>query len=321
MQGNSRGDLPAQTLVALLVTLVALTIIVIRFGTSNADTAEAAYAELRIGFAPDSLEVLGRIDDVLREASGLAVSRQHPGIIWSHNDSGGEARFFAIDSAGVVVATFDVAGIEAQDWESMDIGPCPTDPVVTCLFLADTGDNVRRRDILTIHVVPEPDPRLREGSVEPVGRLRYLYPTESRDAEAVAVSPLGALVIVTKGRAGNMMLFSIVADRVREAIVDDEPLRLGPGTRLSIDPDWDVGRVVTGASFRPDGAQLAVRTLSEIYFYGWPDLDDAAPPCFLGKREPQGEAVGWEDRGSLLLMSETTGAGPGMLLRVWCGSD
>jgi hypothetical protein len=321
MQGIPRGGLRVQTLVALLVTVVALAMIVVRFGTSRANSAAADYAEVRIAFAPDSLEVLGRIDDVLPEASGLAVSRRYPGITWANNDSGDEARFFAVDSVGIAVATFDVAGVEARDWESMDIGPCPGDPVETCLFLADTGDNVRRRDVLTIYVVPEPDPAMREGSVEPLGRLRYLYPSESRDAEAMAVSPTGELVIVTKGRAGNVMLFSIVAERVREAVADDEPLRLGPGIRLPIEPDWGVGRVVTGASFRPDGAVLAVRTLSEIYFYGWPGLEEAAPPCFLGKREPQGEAVGWEDRGSLLLMSETTSVGPGMLLRVWCGSD
>lgn len=316
-----RGSLAVQTLVALLVTVVALGIIVVRFGTSRADTAQAEFAELRIAFAPDSVEVLGRLDDGLREASGIAISRRYPGTFWVNNDSGDEARFYAIDSTGSVVATFDVAGVEAQDWESLDIGHCPSEPSRTCLFLADTGDNVRRRDILTIHVVPEPDPGLVEGSVEPVGRLRYLYPDQSRDAEAVAVSPTGELVIVTKGRAGNVMLFSIVADRLREAIEEDEPLRLGPGTRLAIEPDWTVGRVVTGASFHPEGGVLAVRTLSEIYFYGWPELNEAAPACFLGKREPQGEAVGWEDRGSLLLASETTGMGPGRLIRVWCGSD
>ncbi len=321
MQKIRRGGLRAQALVALVVTVVVLAIIVVRFGTSKAVTARAEFAEGRIAFAPDSVHVLGRLDDALREASGLAISRRYPGTVWVNNDSGDEARFYAIDSVGTVVATFDVAGVEAQDWESMDIGPCPSTPTQTCLFLADTGDNVRRRDILTIHIVPEPDPALREGSVEPVGRLRYLYPGESRDAEGVAVSPSGELVIVTKGRAGNVMLFSIVADRLREAVENDEPLRLGPGTRLAIEPDWIVGRVVTGASFRPDGEVLAVRTLSEIYFYGWPELNEAAPPCFLGRREPQGEAVGWEDRGSLLLASETTGMGPGMLLRVWCGAD
>lgn len=320
MHRTPRGGLEAQTLVALLVTLVALTIIIVRFGTSNADTAEAEYEELRIAFAPDSVEVLGPLDEALREASGVAVSRRYPGIAWSHNDSGDEARFYAVDGTGTIVATFDLAEVEAQDWESIDIGPCPSDPFAICLFLADTGDNVRRRDILTIHVVPEPDPRDGGGEVESVGRLRYLYPNESRDAEGVAVSPSGDLVIVTKGRAGNVMLFSIVTDRLREAIADDEPLRLGPGTRLPIEPDWDLGRIVTGASFRPDGGALAVRTQTEIYFFGWPELGEAAPPCFLGRREPQGEGVGWEESGSLLLTSETTRMGPGMLLRVWCAA-
>ncbi len=313
------GGLRAQTLVALFVAVVILTAIVVRFGSSGPSSAESAYAEMRIAFAPDSFEALGELGRELRESSGLAVSRAHPGIVWSHNDSGDDARFYAVDASGAVVATFDVEGVEAQDWESMDIGPCPVERSETCLFLADTGDNVRRRDILSIHVVPEPDPRLGDGAVVPRGRLRYLYPDRSRDAEAVAVSPTGDVVIITKGRAGNIMRFSIVASRVREAIETDEPVQLGPGERLGIEPDWDVGRVVTGASFHPAGGRLAVRTLSEIYFFTWPDFAEAAPPCFLGRREPQGEGVGWEVDQSLILTSETTSMGPGTLIRVWCG--
>lgn len=320
MQPARDGGLRAQTLVALFVAVVLLTAIVVHFGDASPSSAETAYAELRIAFAADSVRELGELPRALRESSGLAVSRDHPGIVWSHNDSGDDARFYAIDQTGAIVAIFDVEGVEAQDWESMDIGPCPTEPGVTCLFLADTGDNVRRRDLLTIHVVPEPDPRLREGSVEPLGRIRYLYPDRPRDAEGVAVSPSGEIVIVTKGRAGNIMMFSLVAARVREAIETDEPVRLGPGTRLSIEPDWDIGRVVTGASFHPDGDRIALRTLSEIYFFNWPAFDEASPPCFLGRREPQGEGIGWEASESLVLTSETTSMGPGTLLRVWCGS-
>jgi sporulation protein YlmC with PRC-barrel domain len=35
----------------------------------------------------------------LDEASGLCASRQFPGILYTHNDKGGQNRIFAIDSA------------------------------------------------------------------------------------------------------------------------------------------------------------------------------------------------------------------------------
>lgn len=314
----SRGDVSVRVILAAALVVVALAVIVVRVQIATDTAAERAYAELRISQVPDSVVELGPVDDRLRETSGLAVGAEGSGVLWSHNDSGDEARFYALDRTGRVVAVFDVAGVEAQDWEAMDAGPCPVETRRRCLYLADTGDNVRRRDILEVHVVPEPDPAGGSAVVEPVGRLRYLYPDGSRDAEAVAVSPAGDLVVVTKGRASDIRLFRLEAARVRRAMADDEPVRLDAGVVLPLTPDWEVGRVVTGAGFRPDGSVLAVRTLSEIYFFAWPGLTEAAPPCFLGTREPQGEAVAWDVDGALLLTSETNMRGRGMLLRVRC---
>ena len=36
------------------------------------------------------------------EASGLAVSRRQPGLLWTHNDSGHDTELFAVDSSGAV---------------------------------------------------------------------------------------------------------------------------------------------------------------------------------------------------------------------------
>lgn len=316
---RSPGATVARVVLALVGLLAVLAIVVLQVRRTWETEEQRAYADLRTSFAPDSVEVLGTIDLELRETSGLALSPAHPGVVWSHNDSGDEARFYAMDWSGRVVARFDVEGVEARDWEAMDRGPCPTDPDRACLYLADTGDNVRRRDVLTIHVVPEPDVNQGSGEVKPIGRLRYLYPDEPRDAEAVAVAPDGTVVIVTKGRAPDIRLYRIDALRVHDAVAADEPTRLDEGRALAIEPDWDVGRVVTGAAFHPGGEALAVRTLSEIFFFGWPGLEETAPPCFLGRREPQGEAVAWEASGALVLTSERNFRGSGELLRVWCG--
>jgi hypothetical protein len=302
-----------------LLVVVAIAVALLQLRSGRQSEAQRAYAELRTAFVPDSIEVLGVLDPIMRETSGLATSARDPGVVWSHNDSGDEARFYALDLQGRVVSYFDLEGIEARDWEAMDRGPCALDPTSECLYLADTGDNVRRRDVLEIHLVPEPDPRSEPASVKPEGTLRYLYPEEARDAEAVAVAPDGMVVVVNKGRTGRVQLFRIAPEWVRQAVRDGVPVAMDAGVALPIEPDWDVGRVVTGAAFRPDGAVLAVRTLSEIYFFGWPGLDEVAPPCFLGRREPQGEAIAWEASGAILLSSETNARGPGELLRVRCG--
>ena len=81
----------------------------------------------------------------------------------SHNDSGDGPNLYTIDASGRLLATFQIAGAEARDWEDMSSGPCVGDlapagaaaPPV-CLYLADIGDNDRVREWLTVYVVVEP---------------------------------------------------------------------------------------------------------------------------------------------------------------------
>ncbi|NNK63442.1 MAG: hypothetical protein HKO98_09515, partial [Gemmatimonadetes bacterium] len=175
LRPRSRGSgLAYAALWLLLVAAIAIALVQLRGGRQT--EAQRLYAEGRTAFAPDSIEVLGTLDRAMRETSGLAVSVEHAGIVWSHNDSGDEARIYALDLTGLVVARFELEGVEARDWEAMDRGPCVLNPGAECLYVADTGDNVRRRDVLEIHLVPEPDPRSGRTSVVAEGSLRYLYP-------------------------------------------------------------------------------------------------------------------------------------------------
>src|SRR2546427_279731 len=94
--------------------------------------------------AQDSLATIERVgtlrDPRLFEASGIAVSRAHPGVLWTHNDSGDSATVYAITLAGNLLATYRVPGATAVDWEDIALGPCP-EHAGRCLFIADTGDN------------------------------------------------------------------------------------------------------------------------------------------------------------------------------------
>src|SRR4051794_6987818 len=48
---------------------------------------------------------LGRIDSrEITESSGLAASRKHPGVFWTHNDSGNGPYIFAITRDGHLLA-------------------------------------------------------------------------------------------------------------------------------------------------------------------------------------------------------------------------
>jgi hypothetical protein len=95
----------------------------------------------------------------LTESSGVAVSRAHPGIVWTHNDSGDGPYLYATDLHGNDRGAIRVSGAAAVDWEDMALAPCPSGRG-ECVYLADTGDNLERRTSVTIYAVAEPDPPL-----------------------------------------------------------------------------------------------------------------------------------------------------------------
>ena len=288
-----------------------------------------SYAGEQAVHAAMSVDTLALLESTLRESSGLALSGAHPGVYWTHNDSGDGPRIYAFDGSGQVLRTFEVAGADARDWEDMDAGPCPSgtdapaepDAPATCLYVGDIGDNARARDVLTVYVVEEPDPRTAPDTVPQVGRLRFRYPDEPHDAELLAVHPGGALVVVTKGRTGSIVVFGLSAGQVTDALAADTIVTLPDGRPFPVEPNWDLERTVTGGAFRPDGAVLAVRTYTEIFFLPWPPAASGATVaarCWLGRADRVGEALAWEDPTTLLLASEASRNGPGTLLRVLC---
>lgn len=290
--------------------------------------ARAAYFERGRSYAPRLLQEVAPLPPELREASGIAVSRTQPGVLWAHNDSGDAAVLYAIDQRGTLLAKVTVADTTAIDWEDMAAGPCPDgDATSHCLYVADTGNNNRSRDILTIYVLDEPF--ITEASpAQPIRvtarSFRFRYPSEPDDAEALAILPTGDVTLVTKGRAPTISFFGFTKADVARAVATGEILTARLEGDTAIAPDQGLGRWVTAAAISPDGTTLAVRTYSEIFFYAvertadgirWRNLEK---PCFLGDLEPQGEAIDYLDEHTLIIGSETSQGRQGVMHRVRC---
>jgi hypothetical protein len=297
--------------------------------------ASAAHRQTGKAYAARVLEVVGTLPDELRESSGLAVSRTQPGVLWSHNDSGDGPNLYAIDLSGRLLAIVPVTEASARDWEDIASGPCPPTlpsttspekgaPSPACLYVADTGNNDGGRNDLTVYVLVEPVIS-RTGSTPPMATaqsFRYRYPGRPEDSEAIAVLPTGDVTIVSKGRTGSIDFFAIAAAQVARGLASGEVLTAMRTGGTDIQPDARIGRLVTGAAVSPDGTTLAVRTYTEVFFFGavengrrWRDL---RRPCFLGDAEPQGEAIDYLDGETLLLTSERARGRPGTIHRLRC---
>lgn len=258
----------------------------------------------------------------LTESSGVVVSRAHPGILWTHNDSGDGPYLYATDLHGTDRGAIRVSGATAVDWEDLGLGPCPRGRG-QCLYIGDTGDNLERRASVTVYAVPEPDPPQIAADTQRVTAAAFTlalrYPDGSHDVEALYVSPRDtALYLVSKGHSGAVRLYRVARSAWQSAgVVTAELVQVVP-----IVPERSMGRLVTGAAVRADGGLVAIRTYVDISLFPiGPDgrlVPARHPPCAIAGLERQGEAVAFRDDSTLVLTSEADRIGPGTIHAVRC---
>lgn len=238
---------------------------------------------------------VGAIGAPLVELSGLVASRTQAGVLFAHNDSGDTARFFALSAAGVVVATFELDGGVARDWEDLALGPCPAG---TCVYLGDTGDNALVRTDYAIFRVPEPLALAGTTSV-PWERFPYEFPSGAKhNSEAIFMHPAtGVLYLVTKENTGvsEVYRFPLPFDAGKTAVLERVATLSFPAV---------TDRPVTGADVNPCGTAVLLRMYNRLVELrlpeGEPDferifsLDPVAVPT---ADEPQGEAVAYSASG------------------------
>lgn len=232
-------------------------------------------------------EAVGLLDEAaLNEASGLVVSPSRPGLLWAHNDSGGSAELFALDSAGRLVQRVAVTGATAQDWEDLAAG---THEGQVSLFIGDIGDNGRAREDISLWRVPEPA----EGATTVAATRHALrLPDGPRDIEALLFDPLtGDILVVTKELASVAQVLRGAAPLGAEV-----PLVLEAELALTATPGVTLGAVTAG-DISPDGRCIYLRTYTQVL--AWERVPGAtvaatltlAPTIMPSLSEPQGEAL------------------------------
>jgi hypothetical protein len=217
------------------------------------------------------------------EASGLAVSRRNPDVLWSHNDSGSAAVLFALDTAGTMLGRVRVP-IRTRDWEDISAARCPSND---CLYIADIGDNRSVRQRVHIYRLPEPAPG--DAETAPPEVFNGTYADGPHNAEAMFV--IGAdLFIVTRDRIGHVYKST-----------------LSGSTELTFQRIGQLGlAAVTDAEASRDGKSVVVRTSHEAVLYRTDDLILGGNVPYLripidDLKEAQGEGVALD--GSMLYLS------------------
>ena len=231
------------------------------------------------------------------EASGLAISRRNPGLLWTHNDSGNEAVLYAIDQTGTVRGKVRVPA-RMRDWEDVSAASCNKSE--DCVYIGDIGDNQMSRRTIQVYRIAEPNPGDRQtGRPEAIS---LTYPDGPHNAEAMFVAD-ERIFIVTKDRVGMLYRSAAAVGDVLSTFN-----RASTNIKLQRIGHLDLAGV-TDAETSPDGATVAVRTSGEVVLYGAADLmrGQVAPRLRIPVerlREPQGEGVALGEGGMLYLASE-----------------
>lgn len=245
--------------------------------------------------------------DDLAEPSGIAVSLDYPGVVWTHNDAG--SVLFAADEEGRVLARFRVRP-HLRDWEDLSLAPCGEGG--SCLYLADLGDNYEERISVQILRLPEPDPHSGD-TLGPRGTstdalqadvFPVRLPDGPRDIEVLLVLPGERILAVTKGRNAPVTVYRYPGPLRPDTVTLEEVQRLSAGPRI-------MPRQVTGGAVSPDRGLVALRTYEVVQFYRVEadtliPLDDGLVNL-RPLQEAQGEGVGLGLGGTVFLSSE---AGP-----------
>lgn len=229
-----------------------------------------------------------RLRDV-EEASGIALGRASR-TLYALEDSGHEAVLHLVDLERGTSGAQRVRGATNTDWEDLAAGPCPPEVAAAqCLWIADTGDNDGRRDSVVLWAVPETT----DAAVDAVACVRAFPDDDARDVEALLASPDGTLRLVAKENDGQAHVYTT------EALCDGSTLALLEESVL------DVPGPITGGAVDAGGTRFALRTATEALLWDGCAPDWSLPPArvALGDEE-QGEAIAFEDDGSLWTASE-----------------
>jgi hypothetical protein len=235
-------------------------------------------------------------DTRLTEISGMAPSALHRGVLWVHNDSGDNAKMYALKLNDCsVVGELTLLGVSARDFEGLAVGVDPKGRSV--LWVGDIGDNRDSWSDVSIYQVREPK-TLGNASAQ-VKRYRFTYDDRPHNAETILADPQSQQIwIVTKQLASGSIY--ALPKRLKKSAINIAK-KIGPTSGL-----------ITDGAMKPDGTGFVLRDYFDAQFFSGRPKGEPIQEIEL-PAQPQGEAIAWlPGENAVVIASE----GDNRLLRV-----
>lgn len=258
----------------------------------------------------------------INEASGIVASRMNPGVLWTHNDSGGGNFLFALNELGQHLGIYTVVGTNNRDWEDIAIGKNPTNGQSE-IYLADIGDNQLVNEVKYIYIATEPQVSPNQSplavDISSTQALSFIYPNNVKyDAETLLYDERSQkFFIITKRHPGN----PAASDKIfsLDYVISDCPQIATYEGEVNIPVDEIVNQGSTGGDISPDGNFILIKNYQNVYLWERRDMSiaNALNQEFIEVpyiMEPQGEAIAWRyDNNGYFTVSEEHSNVPAVL--------
>ena len=293
--------------------------------------AASAIADEATG-TPKEVCVVG--DPLIREASGVAVSRTTKDAVWMHNDSGDVPRLFLVGLNGTTLGIVNVKGVTAMDWEDMCSFELDGE---SWLLVGDIGDNGRVRGVTPspggrggispavrnangrlpnaatpcqLLLLKEPKVKLTgqanpdfESTVDVCRTVEFQFSDGPHDCESLAVDTVSrTILLVTKTSPFNSALYSLplTLTKGKESLKAERIASLGVAFATAMDISSDGRRLAIVNMF--SGVML---TREDPKKESWAEASRGSITVLTLPIRKQGESVCFTaDGNSLLLNSE-----------------
>ncbi|MFH0953166.1 MAG: hypothetical protein V1873_02425 [Verrucomicrobiota bacterium] len=250
----------------------------------------------------------------ITESSGIAFSRRSRNLLWTENDSGDAPRLYAFDGKGRNVATVEVRGASAYDWEDMSAASLRGTPY---LVIADVGDNDRIRPSCSIYLLEEPAlpfSSQAQTATSTVSRvINFTYDDGPQNCEAVGIDPESETIyLVSKHRISDTKVYTL-------AIPFDGQTNAVVARTVATLPDV---HEVTGFDISADNDRAVVLTYDDAFEYtrrsgeSWATAFEGTPRRLPMPWRAQGEAICYGPDGRALYLTSENAPSPLWEVRV-----
>jgi len=250
---------------------------------------------------------------MLKEASGLCLSKSNPQCLWSHNDKGNPNRLYLLGTKGQNYGYYTLTGAGSRDYEDICIGPGPM-PGINYIYLGDIGDNDAVYPSIVIYRIQEPILHKLDSNsthiipAEHIERLEFEYPDGPVDSETLMIDPI------------NKDLY-IVSKREFRSHVYRAPYPQKPNTKTKLQKLAQLPfNFAVAGDISSDGKKIVIKDLYRIFCWNRAENESVldalkrAPERLTYIPEPQGESFAFTNNAaSYFTLSEQSGTTPSYL--------